>query len=132
MTLSPCLRELRDEWLPHITSRGLDRVIELLEKASPLLIHGAFTRALPMGCLATHIAWHHPATEHFNVEAGIMWLSRIAHLNPATSQVIRSWDSRGPQDWELRNGLLEVFKEERERRVRCEKVEEPMLEPALA
>ena len=105
MTLSPCLRELRDEWLPHITDQGLDRVIELLEKGSPLLIHGAFMRALPMGCLATHIAWNHPATKRFTMEAGIMWLSRVAHLNPATSQVIRSWDARGPHDWELRSSF---------------------------
>lgn len=123
MTLSPCLRELRDSWLPNITDRGLDRVIDLLEKGSPLLIHGAFTRALPMGCLATHIAWHHPVTKQFNVEAGIMWLSRVAHLNPATSHVIRSWDAHGLNDWELRTNLLEAFKVERQRRVAKETIE---------
>ena len=133
MTLSPCLRELRGEWLPHITDQGLDRVIDLLEKGSPLLIHGAFTRALPMGCLATHIAWHHPSTKRFTVEAGIMWLSRVAHLNPATSEVIRSWDTRGPHDWELRSALLETFKQERDRRLNAEPVvEEEVGEPVLA
>jgi hypothetical protein len=116
MMLSPCLQELRDEWFPHITDAGLDRVIELLEKGSPLLIHGAFTRAVPMGCLATHIAWHHPTTCQWTVEAGIMWLSRVAGLNPATSQVIRAWDSGGAHNWELRSTLLGAFKSERERR----------------
>jgi hypothetical protein len=131
MTLSPCLCELRDVWLPHVTDVGLNRIIELLEKGSPLLIHGAFTRTLPMGCLATHIAWHHPATRHCTTEAGITWLSRIAHLNPATSQVIRSWDARGPHDWELRSALLEAFKEERERRQTAEPIREEAGEPAL-
>jgi hypothetical protein len=132
MVLSACLRELRNEWLPHITDQGLDRVIELLEKGSPMLIHGAFTRAVPMGCLATHIAWNHPATKRFTTEAGIMWLSRIAHLNPATSQVIRLWDARGPQDWELRSALLESFKEERERRKAIVPIVEERGEPVLA
>ena len=65
--LSPeCLGELRSAWLPHITEAGLDRLVDLLEKSSPLLIHGCFTRAMPMGCLATHIAWHHPRTVPFD------------------------------------------------------------------
>ena len=46
--------EFRSAWLPHATDDGLNRIIELLEKASPLLIHGMFTRAVPMGCLASH------------------------------------------------------------------------------
>src|SRR3954452_8785179 len=83
------LAELRAAWLPNITDAGLDHLIDLLEKGSPLLIHGSFTRAVPMGCLATHIAWNHPATSALNVEAGICWLNRVAGLNPATSQVIR-------------------------------------------
>src|SRR5438132_4524087 len=62
MHLAPCLKELRDGWFPHTTTTGLDRLIQLLESGSPLLIHGALTRALPMGCLATPIAWHHPVT----------------------------------------------------------------------
>ncbi len=112
----PYLNELREEWFPHITSAGLDRIIELLEKQSPLLIHGSFARAVPMGCLATHIAWHHPTTCQWTMEAGIMWLSRIAGLNPATSQVIRAWDSSSAHDWELRSQLLREFRAERERR----------------
>jgi hypothetical protein len=116
MHLAPCLKELRDGWFPHTTDAGLDRLIQLLESGSPLLIHGAFTRALPMGCLATHIAWHHPATEELSVDAGIAWLSRVAGLNPATSQVIRAWDCAGRFDWELRSALLSACKEERERR----------------
>jgi hypothetical protein len=117
MILAPCLQELRDEWLPHVTDAGLERVIELLEKSSPLLIHGAFTRAVPMGCLATQIAWHHPRTQRWTTEAGIMWLSRVAGLNPATSQVIRAWDASGPHDRELRAALLDAFRAERARRV---------------
>jgi hypothetical protein len=116
MVHTPCLQELRDKWLPNVTDAGLDRVIELLEKSSPLLIHGAFTRAVPMGCLATQIAWHHPATNRWTTEAGIMWLSRVAGLNPATSQVIRAWDANGHRDWDLRSELLNAFIEERERR----------------
>src|SRR6516162_8334269 len=34
------VRELRRAWLPNITDEGLDHLIELLEKGSPLLIHG--------------------------------------------------------------------------------------------
>src|SRR5947209_17663023 len=54
--------EFRADWLPHVTDAGLDRLITLLAKASPLLIHGAFTKAIPMGCIASHVAWNHPAT----------------------------------------------------------------------
>jgi len=117
MLSPPCLRELREEWFPHTTDSGLSRLIQLLESGSPLLIHGAFTRALPMGCLATHIAWHHPETSDLCVDAGIAWLSRVAGLNPATSHVIRSWDCGGSNDWELRSGLLTACLEERERRM---------------
>ena len=56
MLSSECLGELRAAWLPNITNAGLNRLVELLEKGSPLLIHGCFTRALPMGCLATEVA----------------------------------------------------------------------------
>lgn len=116
MQLSPCLTELRDGWFPHTTDAGLDRLIELLETGSPLLIHGAFTRVVPMGCLATHVAWHHPATADLSMEAGITWLSRVARLNPATSHVIRAWDCGGRHDWELRSALLAACREERDRR----------------
>jgi len=116
MLLAPCLKELREGWFPHTTTAGLVRLIQLLESGSPLLIHGAFTRALPMGCIATQIAWHHPETADLTIDAGIAWLSRVAGLNPATSQVIRAWDCGGQYDWELRSALLAACKEERSRR----------------
>src|SRR5262245_12338848 len=51
--LSPeFLHELHTTWLPNMTDAGVNRLIDLLEKNSPLLIHGSFTRAVPMGCLA--------------------------------------------------------------------------------
>ena len=112
--LSPeCLGELRSAWLPHMTDAGLDRLVELLEKSSPLLIHGCFTRAVPMGCLATHVAWHHPNTQHLTLDAGITWLHHVAGLNPATSHVLREWDRRGVHDLELRADLLAFFQQAR-------------------
>jgi hypothetical protein len=105
--------EFREAWLPHVTNEGLDRVIELLEKASPLLIHGSFTRAVPMGCLASHIAWNHPRTCQFDHEAGVLWLTRVARLNPATSAVILAWDRYGAGDFALRTELLEACRAER-------------------
>ncbi len=113
MLSNECLHELRTSWLPNITDAGLDRLIDLLEKNSPLLIHGSFTRALPMGCLATHVAWNHPATAHLTMDAGICWLHHVAHLNPATSQVVREWDRCAPFDYEMRNILLEELKQAR-------------------
>ncbi len=116
MLSQECVRELHGAWLPNLTEEGLDRLIDLLEKGSPLLIHGSFTRVVPMGCLATHAAWHHPRTAHLTLDAGITWLHRVAGLNPATSQVIREWDRCGCNDWEVRSDLLAVFKEERRTR----------------
>ena len=116
MLSQECLRELRTAWLPHITDSGLDRLIDLLEKGSPLLIHGSFTRALPMGCLATHVAWNHPRTAHLTLDAGICWLNRVAGLNPATSHVIREWDRLGSADYAVRSELLTLFKEHRQTR----------------
>jgi len=56
------VRELRESWLPNISAAGLDRVVDLLEKrAVPFCCPAVFTEILPRGCLATHIAWHHPA-----------------------------------------------------------------------
>jgi hypothetical protein len=112
MSFTRCLDELRGTWFPHMTDSGLDRLTELLEQGSPLLVHGCFSRALPMGCLATHVAWHHPRTAHLTQDAGIHWLYRVAGLNPATSEVIRAWDRRGVHDWELRSTLIEACKEE--------------------
>jgi hypothetical protein len=110
------LDELASAWLPHVTDNGLDRIIELLESGSPLLIHGCFTRALPMGCLASHIAWHHPRTAHLTADAGITWLYHVAGLNPATSRLLREWDRGGAMDLELRGDLVRVFKDERRQR----------------
>lgn len=127
------LAEFRTVWLPHVTDAGLTRVIELLEKASPLLIHGAFTRAVPMGCLASHIAWRHPATGHLHDEAGVRWLTRVAGLNPATSAVLLEWDRLGVHDWDLRDALLAACREEVTRRApgdgpgRTERAAEPAI-----
>jgi len=118
--LSPeCVRELHSSWLPNMTDAALRRVTELLEKNSPLLIHGAFTRATPMGCLATQAAWNHPATAELTQEAGITWLHFVAGLNPATSHVIRAWDEAGRNGYKrftIRQELLGHFRAELRRR----------------
>ena len=116
MLTPECLSELRAAWLPHMSDSGLARLIDLLDKGSPLLISGAFTRAIPMGCLASHIGWHHPRVCHRTIDAGILWLTRVAGLNPATSHVIRVWDSTGPKSWPLREELAGIFREERNAR----------------
>src|SRR5437879_2904919 len=110
------IAEFRTAWLPNVSVEGLDRLIDLLSKASPLLIHGAFTRAVPMGCLASHIAWNHEKTAHLHNEAGVMWLCRVAKLNPATSSVVLAWDRAGVGDYELRNDLLTACLHEKTRR----------------
>ncbi len=115
--------EFTAAWLPHVTDRGLDRLIELLEKASPLLIHGAFTRAVPMGCLASHIAWNHDATCHLQQDAGVTWLTRVAGLNPATAAVLLAWDQAGLGDFQLRSDLLAACRRDRERRARAAEAE---------
>jgi len=125
---SPAISEFRTAWLPHVTDQGLDRLIDLLSKASPMLIHGAFTRAVPMGCLASHIAWNHERTCHLQQEAGVMWLCRVAKLNPATSTLVLAWDRAGVGDFELRNDLLQACLEEKGRR---EEVFEDELEAVL-
>lgn len=120
-------RELRESWLPHVSDRGLCRIIDLLEKGSQLLLSGRFTSALPTGCLATHIAWHHPAVSHRTEDAGILWLSRIAGLNPATSEVIREWDRHDPREWSFRQHLLGLLYEESQRRhARAESADLPV------
>ena len=65
-----------------------------------------------MGCLATHIAWHHPATESFSDDAGVLWLTRMAGLNPATSAVVLEWDRAGAGDWQLRTRLSMACRQE--------------------
>ena len=116
MLSAGCVRELQASWFPNLTDSGLDRLIDLLQTGSPLLIHGCFTRAMPMGCLATHAAWHHPRTCHMAHEAGVLWLTRVAGLNPATSLVVREWDTRAAQDFAVRDELLAAFRAERESR----------------
>ena len=110
------ITEFREEWLPNVTDDGLSRLLELLRKASPLLIHGAFTRAVPMGCMASHIAWNHPRTCRLSHEAGIVWLSKVAGLNPATSSVILAWDRGGISDFDLRTSLIAACEDELDRR----------------
>ncbi len=116
MLSAKSLFEFKTQWLPHVTDTGLNRLIDLIESGSPLLIHGAFTKACAMGCLATHIAWHHPVTKSHNEEAGVIWLTRVAGLNPATSHVILEWDRVGASDWQLRSRLLEACRQERDAR----------------
>ena len=112
-----CLEELRSAWLPNITDCGLNRLVDMLHKGSPLLISGCFTKAIPMGCLASHIAWNHPETAEHTVDAGITWLHRVAGLNPATSKVLREWDLRGGgADLGLRQALLSEMRREQEAR----------------
>ena len=112
MRLEEVLDEFHSVWLPNITTRGLNRLAELLESASPLLIHGTFTKSCAMGCLATHIAWNHPETADRADDAGVIWLTKIAGLNPATSSVILAWDRSQSHDWTLRNELLRLLKQE--------------------
>src|ERR1051325_7861263 len=120
MVSQECLNELKTSWLPNITDAGLDRLVDLLEKGSPLLIHGSFTRAVPMGCLATHVAWNHPKTARMTLDAGICWLNNIAGLNPATPLVIREWDRCADSDYEIRRELAAAFRQEREARRQLE------------
>jgi hypothetical protein len=111
------LTEFHTAWLPNVSDTGLSRLVELLESGNPLLIRGAFTRAVPMGCLASHIAWNHPATRDLgDEEAGVMWLTRVARLNPATSAVVLAWDREGPLDRDLLAGLLSACRDEQARR----------------
>src|SRR5262249_59026159 len=130
MLSKECVRELRSSWLPHMTDEAVDRLIDLLEKGSPLLIHGSFTRAVPMGCLATHIAWNHPQTCHLTMDAGINWLHRVAGLNPATSEVLRAWDDQGVRDLELCAGLLGELRAEQAQRQQPNDRRVPELVPA--
>ena len=110
------LAEFRTRWLPHVTDAGLTRICRLLTDASPLLVHGTFSRVEPMGCLASHIAWNHPVTAELHDDAGIRWLAKVARLNPATSAVIVAWDKDGVADRELRDGLLVECRAEQDRR----------------
>jgi hypothetical protein len=118
MTTAAAIAEFRTLWLPHVTDSGLDRLIDLLSSANPMLIHGTFTRAASQGCLATHVAWNHPLTEHLQDDAGIIWLTRLAKLNPATSSVLLAWDECGPANVSLREALLNECRREQHNRHR--------------
>jgi len=111
-----CLTELRTSWFPQTTDSGLLRVLELLQEGSPLLIRGAFTSAIPQGCLASHIAWHHPQTQHLQEDAGIIWLSRCAGLNPATSAVLDIWDRSSEPESDISEFFCHAFAMELARR----------------
>jgi hypothetical protein len=108
MSTRTAILEFRAVWLPNVSDSGLSRIISLLESASPYLIHGSFAKSLPMGCLASHIAWNHPKTARFQDEAGIQWLCKVARLNPATSHLVMAWDQSGLYDHDLRFGLLDA------------------------
>jgi hypothetical protein len=116
MRLEEVLDEFHSTWLPNITMRGLSRLTELIESGSPLLVHGTFTKACAMGCLATHIAWNHPKTADRADDAGVIWLTKIAGLNPATSAVILAWDRAQSQDWTMRKELVRLLKQEQAQR----------------
>jgi hypothetical protein len=110
------VHEFRAAWLPNVEDSGLARLIDLLKKGSPLLLTGRFSAAPATGCLATHIGWHHPAVRHRMDDAGILWLTRIARLNPATSHVIQEWDQHDAREWGVRQQLLALLLSERDRR----------------
>lgn len=128
MCESDPIAEFQASWLPNISDAGLERLISLLDKASPLLVHGAFTRAMPQGCLASHIAWNHATTQNLDIEAGVVWLSKVAALNPATSSVIQAWDRDGTANFALRTALLSACLEEKNHRQAS--VEEELVETA--
>jgi hypothetical protein len=115
------LDELQNQWFPHTTDSGLARLIHLVEDASPYLVHGMFTHAVPRGCIATHLGWHHPKTTHLTLDAGVIWLTKVAGLNPATSKVIRLWDQFGVQDFDFRCQFLHQLKAEQARRRSADK-----------
>jgi len=110
--------ELNHRWFPGAVDSAIDRMIYLLEDASPLLISSCFCRIPPQGCLATQIAWHHPRTRHLVQDAGIVWLDQVANLSPVTSHVLTYWDARGAQDVAFRHFLLDQFQGEKARRQR--------------
>lgn len=128
MASQDAVAEFRAVWLPNVTDDGLSRLIDLLGKASPLLIHGAFTRATPMGCMASHIAWNHPRTSRLQHEAGVVWLTKVAGLNPATSSLVLAWDRAGHADLELRASLLDACLGEQSRRA-SRPASRPVCEP---
>ena len=57
MATREAIAEFRAVWLPNVSETGLARLTSMLEAGSPYLIHGTFARAVPQGCIASHIAW---------------------------------------------------------------------------
>jgi len=112
MLSSAVIEELRRSWLPNMTDGGLTRVIELLEKGSPILIQGDWCHGPVMGCLASHAAWHHPMTMRLGADAGGVWLAFIVGIDPRESQVLQSWDCSAPHDWQTRAELCAIFRDE--------------------
>jgi hypothetical protein len=116
MLSNDAVHELRQRWLPHMTDDGLRRIAGLLERGDPLLIRRTWVVAGAMGCLASHAAWHHPATAHLGETAGSEWLSHVTGIAPGRSFVIRDWDESSPCDWSVRSEILAIFREELARR----------------
>jgi hypothetical protein len=119
-------RELQQNWFPGTSNPALDHLLKLLETASPLLVHGCFTKFPPQGCLATQIAWHHDKTSHLGQDAGIIWLDQVAKLNPISSIVLSTWDMLGSRDVGLRHALIDQFRSERRRRIRHQRLRRPL------
>ena len=74
---------------------------------------------------------HKLAPRRVTHDAGIQWLSCVAGLNPATSRVIREWDSSVAFNHEMRADLLALFKEHRGRRREQTASESRLAEPVL-
>jgi len=117
MLAADILNEFRTAWMPNASTSGLKRLVELLSTSSPYLVHGTFSKACGIGCLATHIAWHHPETMNLSDEAGVVWLTKVARLNPATSWVIVAWDRTQPWERDLRVAIRQLCEAELERRM---------------
>lgn len=119
MLSEECRRELHENWFPNLTDSGLERLIELLRTDSPYLLRGDWTSHLVVGCLATHVGWHHPVTTRFGIEAGGIWLSQVAGVDPAHSHVLREWDHYvgTANDRSLKSDFLAEFREEKRRRL---------------
>ena len=112
-----CVRELEQSWLPNITDSGLERIIDLLRKDSPLLIHGCFTKAVPMG-----VAWRRTLpgiilSRNIARSMPAFIVSTTSHLNPATSLIIREWDARGRNNWDLHGFDRSFDRELRQRKM---------------
>jgi hypothetical protein len=109
--------ELRSSWFPNLTDKGLNQWIRLIEKDSPMLIQRGFSIAGAMGCLASHAAWHHPATSHLESDAaGSDWLLNVVGIHHSASAVISKWDRDFDLDGENRSQFVRLLRDERQRR----------------